>query len=85
MNPAMCPGWVSGEVRLPEPGERVYTTEGPAEVKRMLGKTDSGGRLLELYLLAAPRSPFFASAGNILVAPVLLEDAVVLDETTTGG
>ena len=39
-----------------------------AELVRVLGKTESG-RLLELRVSDGRKSPFFASAGNVLVSP----------------
>jgi hypothetical protein len=68
IDPVLQPGWITGLERLPDPGERVYCVQGEAQVVRLLGKTESG-RLIELKL-ADQRSPFYASAGNILVAPV---------------
>ena len=62
------PGWITGEVRLPGAGEEVYCAAGPAEVVRLLGKTESG-RLLELKVNDGRRAPFFASAANVLVRP----------------
>jgi hypothetical protein len=61
------PGWVSGNDRLPEPGERVYTVEGPATVVKILGRTGSG-RLIELQIDGRAEA-FFAAAGNIRVQP----------------
>lgn len=66
---SMRPGWVSGAECLPVPGEEVYCQEGPAEVVRLLGKTGSGGRLLELKVADGRKAPFFAAATNVLVAP----------------
>ncbi len=64
-----CPGSVSGAERLPMAGERVYTTEGTGVVVRLLGRTDSGGRLLELTMDDGRSAPFFASAANVRVPP----------------
>ena len=61
--------WITAADRLPEVGEQVCCAEGLAEVSRLLGKTSDGSRLLELVLPDRPRHPFFASAGNVLVAP----------------
>jgi hypothetical protein len=63
------PGWVSGMVRLPAPGERVLTNEGLAVVVRVLGKTSVGGRLLELTMDDGRKPAFFASAANVVVPP----------------
>ena len=68
IDPVLRPGWISGGERLPALGEEVYCAEGPAEVVRHLGRTESG-RLLELKVSDGRRQPFFAAAGNILVAP----------------
>jgi hypothetical protein len=68
VDPILRPGWVSAADRLPDPGEEVYCSEGPAELVRVLGKTESG-RLLELRVSDGRKSPFFASAGNVLVSP----------------
>jgi hypothetical protein len=68
VDPVLQPGWITGLERLPDPGETVYCSRGEAEVVRLLGKTESG-RLIELRI-AEQRSPFFATAGNILVPPV---------------
>ena len=66
---AAHPEWLSGGERIPEVGERVYCTSGPAEVVRLLGKTGNGSRLLELKLPGEGAKPFFAAASNVLVAP----------------
>lgn len=70
VDPASCPASVSGDERLPAPGERVYTTEGTAVVVRLLGRTGSGGRLIELAMDDGRKAPFFASAANIRVPPL---------------
>ncbi len=70
VDPARCPGSVSGADRLPSPGERVLTHEGTAVVVRHLGRTGSGGRLLELSMDDGRKAPFFASAANIRVSPL---------------
>lgn len=67
---SVYPDWVSGEERLPSAGEQVFCTGGLAEVSRVLGKTGSGSRLLELHLLDDPKHPFFVAASNIRVPPV---------------
>jgi hypothetical protein len=69
VDPERSPGCVSGVERLPTLGERVHTNEGTAVVMRILGRTGSGGRLLELSMDDGRRSPFFASAANIRVSP----------------
>jgi hypothetical protein len=68
VDPALCPGSVSGTERLPSPGERVYTHEGTAVVVRLLGRTGSAGRLLELSMDDGRKGSFFASAANVRVA-----------------
>jgi hypothetical protein len=67
------PGWVRASERLPLRGETVLCTEGAAAVVRILGKTDSGGRLLELSVSDGRRQPFFAAAENVMVAPTMPE------------
>jgi hypothetical protein len=59
------PGWSPSPGRVPEPGDRVYCLEGPAEVVRLLGRTSDGSRLLELRCEGRTQ-PFFASSSNIL-------------------
>lgn len=66
---SMRPGWVRGADRLPSPGEEVYCAEGPAEVVRVLGRTGSDGRLLELRVADGRKGFYFAAAANVLVAP----------------
>jgi hypothetical protein len=61
--------WVTADKRLPKVGEEVYCTGGPAELVKILGKTGNGSRLLELRR-PGEKSPFFAQATNVLVAPV---------------
>jgi hypothetical protein len=51
---------------VPQVGERVQTTEGEAEVVRVLNRV-TGGRLLELRLKERPTPPFFAASHNVLV------------------
>jgi hypothetical protein len=68
VDPAAREGWAMGHQQLPQVGERVYCTEGMAEVVRLLGKTGDGSRLLELRVSGAT-APFFAAASNVLVAP----------------
>ena len=63
------PEWVTALDRLPARGERVHTNEGSATVIAVLGKTQFGGRLLELSMDDGRTHPFFAAAVNVLVAP----------------
>ena len=70
---AQWPGWRSGAERLPAVGEHVRCTDGLACVTRILGRTGDGSRLLELSLPERPGHPFFASASNVLVAPLATE------------
>lgn len=51
---------------IPKVGEWVQTTEGPAEVIRVLSRV-TGGRLLELCLAKRAKPPFFAASNNVLV------------------
>ena len=51
---------------VPHVGERVQTTEGAAEVIRVLTRV-TGGRLLELRLEERPKPPYFAASHNVLV------------------
>src|SRR4030095_1598622 len=44
------PDWVTALDRLPARGEHVHTNEGGATVVAILGKTQVGGRLLELSM-----------------------------------
>ena len=66
---SMRPGWISAAERLPSPGEVVYCAEGAAELVRVLGKTGTGGRLLELKVADGRRHPFFAADHNVRVDP----------------
>lgn len=61
---------MSGAEKLPAVGERVYTHEGTAVVVRILGRTSSGGRLLELAMDDGRKAPFFAAAANVRVPPL---------------
>jgi len=67
VDPDLRPGWTLPKDRVPSRGERVYCTEGEAEVARIFGRTSDGNRILELRLLGGPVAPFFASASNVLV------------------
>jgi len=69
IDPDRHPGWVRGSQRLPAPGETVFCAEGEADVVRVLGKTSSGDRLLELSVSDGRRHPYFAAADNIMVQP----------------
>lgn len=60
------PGFSAKPAYVPEIGERVHTTEGEAEVVRVLNRV-TGGRLLELRLTDRPTPPFFASSNNVLI------------------
>jgi hypothetical protein len=62
-------GWATGMEELPSVGQRVYCTEGMAEVVRIFGKTGNGSRLLQLRLIGRTAPPFHAAASNILVEP----------------
>jgi hypothetical protein len=68
VDPALCPGWVSGAERLPAKGERVHTQEGTGVVVRICGKT-SKGHLLELSMDDGRKPAFFAETLNVMVAP----------------
>jgi hypothetical protein len=61
------PDWVTALDRLPTRGERVHTLEGSATVVAVLGKTQGGGRLLELAMDDGRKRPYFAAAANVLV------------------
>lgn len=61
------PGWIFATDRMPLSGETVQCTEGKAFFVRAVGRTDSGGRLLELSIQDGRRQPFFAAAANVLV------------------
>lgn len=63
------PGWRMGSEVTLRAGGRVYCTDGPAEIVRILGKTGDGSRLLELRLPDAKRRTFFAAASNVLIDP----------------
>ena len=63
------PGWCPGAEASLAAGDRVYCTEGLAEVVRVLGKTGDGSRLHELRLPDVKAKPFFAAASNVLAEP----------------
>ena len=60
------PGYHAAPDYIPQVGEWVYTTEGAAEVVRVLTRV-TGGRLLELRQEERPKPPFFASTHNDLI------------------
>lgn len=60
------PGFYARPTYVPQVGERVHTTEGEAEVVRVLNRV-TRGRLLELRLTERPEPPFFAASSNVLV------------------
>lgn len=60
------PGFHAEPGYVPQVGERVETTEGEAEVVRILNRV-TRGRLLELRLKDRPTPAFFAASSNILV------------------
>jgi hypothetical protein len=62
--------WRTGAERIPRTNDRVYCTEGMAEVLKVHGRIGDGSRLLELRLLEVDDAPpFFAAASNVLVQP----------------
>ena len=61
------PGFHASPDYVPEVGERVKTTEGEAEVVKVLTRLTGGRRLLELRLDERPKPPFFAASDNVLV------------------
>ena len=67
VDPESRPGWEIGENRVPPKGERVYCTEGEAEVSRVCGRTSDGNRILELKILERVAPPFYAAGSNVLV------------------
>lgn len=67
VDPGSRPGWEIVEDRVPGKGERVYCTEGEAEVARVCGRTSDGNRILELRILERMAPPFYAAASNVLV------------------
>jgi hypothetical protein len=82
------PGWHPVSERLPDVGEQVYCTEGPATVVRVLGRTSDGSRLLELRC-DGHTQPFFASSSNILLRdspePSSLGSPFLDESTAIGG
>ena len=66
---AAHPDWVTALDRLPATGEHVITLEGGAKVVAILGKTQGGGRLLELAMDDGRKHTYFAAAVNVLVQP----------------
>jgi hypothetical protein len=67
VDPQAMPGWEIPSDRVPGRGERVYCTEGEAEVAKICGKTGDGSRILELRILERTAPPFYAAASNVLV------------------
>jgi hypothetical protein len=67
VNPGARPGWEIPNDRIPTRGEKVYCTEGAAEVARICGRTGDGSRVLELRILERTAPPFYAAASNVLV------------------
>ena len=67
VDPGSRPGWEIAENDVPPKGERVYCTEGEAEVVRVCGRTSDGNRILELRILERIAPPFYAAASNVLV------------------
>ena len=70
VDPGSRPGWDIREDRVPGKGERVYCTEGEAEVARICGKTSDGNRILELRILDRIAPPFYAAVSNVLVRSI---------------
>lgn len=69
VDPAHCPGWVTGLERPPAAGERVYTHEGTGILMRVLGRTGAAGRLLEVSMDDGRKPLFFTADANIMVEP----------------
>lgn len=61
------PGYSADPDYVPEVGEEVLTTEGEAEVVKVLTRLSGGRRLLELELAERPKPPFFAASDNVLI------------------
>jgi hypothetical protein len=61
--------WPTGKEDVPRVGQRVFCTEGMAEVVQILGRTGNGSRLLQLRLIGRTAPPFHAAASNVLVEP----------------
>ena len=76
-------GWEPSSGRVPNVGDFVYCTEGPARVVKVLGRTSDGSRLLELRCDGASQ-PFFASSANVLLRVAAPENHGFLDEYTEG-
>ena len=60
------PGYHAAPGYIPKVGEWVHTTEGAAEVIRVLTRV-TRGRLLELRLEKRAKPPFFAASHNVLI------------------
>ena len=78
------PGWEISPGRVPEPGERIWCTEGQAEVVRLLGRTSDGSRLIELRCESRPH-PFFASSSNVMFRSDDDDPTVFLDPSDAVG
>lgn len=79
------PGWKQAEAgHVPDAGEIVYCTDGPAEVIKLLGRTSDGSRLMELRCETRPQA-FFASSSNVLVRDASTEVSAFLDPSTAVG
>ena len=75
------PGWQPASGRVPEVGDVVYCTSGPATVVKVLGRTSDGSRLLELRCADQPQ-PFFASSSNVLLQDMSDQPSPFLDESS---
>ena len=79
------PGWKpTAPGQVPNAGEMVYCTEGPAEVVRLLGRTSDGSRLMELRCSSRTQA-FFASSSNVLIRDASTEVSAFLDPSTAVG
>jgi hypothetical protein len=67
VDPGPLPGWEKADQRVPTAGDRVFCTEGEAEVSKVCWRTSDGGRVLELRILDRAAPPFYAAASNVLV------------------
>jgi len=65
--PSDHPGFHASPDYVPSVGEHVKTTEGKAEVVKVLTRLTGGRRLLELRLEEQPKPPFFAASDNVLI------------------
>lgn len=79
------PGWRTAPPgHVPNLGEMVYCTDGPAEVVRLLGRTSDGSRLMELRCPDRTQA-FFASSSNVLVRDAATEAPAFLDPSDSVG